>query len=333
MSDGLLGRMFVSSPPKVALSISGSVVSAVQVRWKNGAPLLTGYGHSYLAEDTVAPMVSCGNVVDVRSLSDTIRRVVGRLSVKPTRIALVLPDIAAKVSLVRLTNVPSRETDLEELLRWKVGQSIPYPVADAQIAYSRGTVGVDGTQEFVASAVRRDVVEEYEGACIGAGLNPGYVDLTTFNLINTVMSASRSGTDSVREIREADWMLVNNALDYVSVAIVRKGQLLFFRTVTSHSAATLPDVVHQACMYYNDRLAGDGLQRAYLLNSTVKREGEEFIASNELAGLESASVDVQLLAARLKSYFCGSMEVATDLFEQLLAPLGVLIAVKHLTHA
>ena len=333
MSDGLLGRMFVSAPPKVALSISGSTVAAVQVDWKNGAPLLTGYGYAYLADDAVTPMANGGNVVNVRSLSDTIRRALGRLTATPSRVALVLPDVAAKVSLVRLASVPRKEGDLEELLRWKIGQSIPYSVADAQIAYCRGTTGVDGAKEFVVSAVRRDVVEEYEGACIEAGLNPGYVDLTTFNVINAVMSASLSRASPVQEVRDSDWMLVNNALDYVSVAIVRKGQLLFFRTLISGSAVTLPDVVHQACMYYKDRLAGDGLQRAYLVNSGNKTEGEEFTAGDELAGLESSSVDVELLAGLLKNCFCGSIKIATSLFDQLLAPLGLLVRVKHLTHA
>ena len=323
----------MSAAPQVAISISGSTVVAAQIDWKKRIPILGAYGHAYLEEDAVTPMVNGGNIVDVDSASETIRRVIGQLTVVPSRIALILPDIAGKVSLVRLATVPAKEADLKELLRWKIGQSVPYPIEDAQIAYSGGAVGVDGAREFVVSAVRRDVVEEYERACTGAGLHPGYVDLATFNVINAVTSASLSDFNAVNEGRDSDWMLVNNASDYVTVAIVRKHQLLFFRSLTTGSGTRLPDVVHQANMYYKDRLAGDSLRRAYLVNSRSVSEGEELPGGDELAGLESGSVPVEFLAGRLKERFCGSMDIATSLFEQLLAPLGVLVAVRRLTHA
>ena len=333
LSNRFLRRLFVSAAPKVALSISGSAVAAVQIDWNKAMPVLGGYGHAHLEEDAVTPMANGGNVVDVGSLSETIRAVMGQLTVAPSRIALILPDIAGKVSFVRLANVPSRKTDLEELLRWKIGESIPYPVEDAQIAYSGGVAGVDGTREFVVSAVKREVVGEYEKACIEAGLNPGYVGLATFNVINTIASASLSDLRTANEIRDADWMLVNNASDNVSVAIIRKGQLIFFRSLTASSVTRLSDVIHQACMYYNDRMSGDSLTRAYLVNSMAINEDVGRTADDELVGLESTSVHVELLAARLKKRFCGSMEITTSLFEQLLAPLGVLVAAKQLTHA
>jgi hypothetical protein len=183
------------------------------------------------------------------------------------------------------------------------------------------------------SAVKREVVGEYEKACIEAGLNPGYVGLATFNVINTIASASLSDLRTANEIRDADWMLVNNASDNVSVAIIRKGQLIFFRSLTASSVTRLSDVIHQACMYYNDRMSGDSLTRAYLVNSMAINEDVGRTADDELVGLESTSVHVELLAARLKKRFCGSMEITTSLFEQLLAPLGVLVAAKQLTHA
>ena len=352
LSNRLFRRLFVSAPPSVAVSISGSAVAAVQMDWKKGGPKFRGYGHARLEEGAVTPMANGANVVDVGSLNETIREVIGQLKIAPSRIALILPDIVGKVSIVRLVSVPSRKTDLDEVLRWKIAESVPYPVEDAQIAYSSGIVGADGTREFVVSAVKREVVEEYESACLGAGLNPGYVDLETFNVINAVTAASLLNVKhGKRSVFDADWMLVNNAADNASVAIVRKDRLLSFRSLRVSNGTRLSDVMHQACMYYNDRLSGDSLERAYLINyagevvpteiidycrepkddyrteSGAKSfvvDGELVAGGDELVGLESASVRVELLAARLRMFFCGRIDITTGLFDQLLAPLGVL---------
>ena len=54
------------------------------------------------------------------------------------------------------------------------------------------------------------------------------------------------------------------ASDYASIAILRGADLIFFRNRATEGEGTLADVVHQAAMYYEDRLQGSGLTRAFL---------------------------------------------------------------------
>ena len=61
-----------------------------------------------------------------------------------------------------------------------------------------------------------------------------------------------------------DWLLVNVAADYASIAIMRGPHLIFFRNRAADGEGTLADVVHQAAMYYEDRLQGAGFARAFL---------------------------------------------------------------------
>jgi hypothetical protein len=68
---------------------------------------------------------------------------------------------------------------------------------------------------------------------------------------------------------EQDWLLVNVAADYASIAIVRGTNLIFFRNRANDGEGTLVDVVHQAAMYYEDRLQGGGFARAFLTGGSV----------------------------------------------------------------
>ena len=106
------------------------------------------------------------------------------------------------------------------------------------------------------SVARRTVIEEYEGLCAEAGASAGIVDLATFNVVNAVLAGRQPPT--------ADWLLVNVAADYTTIAILRGASLIFFRNRGSDAEGTLLDLVHQTTMYYEDRLQGGGFTRALL---------------------------------------------------------------------
>jgi len=67
-----------------------------------------------------------------------------------------------------------------------------------------------------------------------------------------------------------DWLLVHVAADYASIAILRGSHLIFFRnrTTDADGEGTLADVVHQATMYYEDRLQGSGFTRVFLAGAS-----------------------------------------------------------------
>jgi hypothetical protein len=62
---------------------------------------------------------------------------------------------------------------------------------------------------------------------------------------------------------------VNVAPDYASIAILRGGDLLFFRSRVADTEGTLADLVHQTAMYYEDRLKGAGLSRVLLSGTSA----------------------------------------------------------------
>ena len=167
----------------------------------------------------------------------------------------MLADPVAKVSLIKLQQVPDRAQDLDQVIRWQVRKSAPFALEEAQLSCVPGVRADDG-QEFIVTIARRDVIAEYEALCDSFGAQAGLVDVSTFNVINAVIAGGA--------VPGGDWLLVNVAPGWESVAIMRGGQPMFFRSRSADGEGTLADVVHQTAMYYEDRLGGSGFTRVLL---------------------------------------------------------------------
>ncbi len=279
----VLSRLRESPTPPVAVEIAANRVSACSLEWRGGQPVVSAHAIELLQPGALVPSLISLNVHDRASVSAALNRVLDRLG-RPRRVGLIVPDLVAKVSLVRFEQVPARAQDLDQLVRWQVRKAAPFPIDEAQVSHVAGLEG----KEFIVSLAKRDVVQEYEGLCAEAGAHAGIVDLSTFNVINAVLASSLPPPPA------ADWLLVNVAPDYASIAILRGPHLIFFRNRSSETDGTLADLVHQTAMYYEDRLNGGGFSRVILAGA---------------AGAGAApAVDVNQLRRSLEERLAASVE-------------------------
>jgi Tfp pilus assembly PilM family ATPase len=279
------GRWLASPPPPAALEIAHGRVTAVSVAQQGGSLVLAGHASAPLGAGAVDPALNASNVHDSAALTAAIRSALDKLSPRPKRVGLVLPDTVAKVSLVRFDKIPPRVQDLDQLIRWQVRKAAPFRIEDAQIAWVPAHTFPDGAREFLVTTARRDVIESYENACAAAGAYAGIVDLASFNVINLAMAEgvgaapalsgdpSRASGSSRAPSRD-DWLLVHAAADYATLAVVRGGDVIFFRNRATTADDDLVDMVHQTTMYHEDRLGGGGFSRIVLAGATV-RGGEQ----------------------------------------------------------
>jgi type IV pilus assembly protein PilM len=243
-----------ASTPSVAVEIACGHVASASLEWRGQQPVIAAHASEVIPDAALVPSLTAANIHDRAALVAALGSVLERTG-RPKRIGLVVPDIVAKVSLVKFEKVPPRAQDLDQLVRWQVRKTAPFPIEEAQVAYVPGLSGPDG-HEFIVSLARRSVVEEYERLCAEAGVHAGIVDLATFNVVNAVLAGTAAP--------QADWLLVNVAADYASIAILRGPHLIFFRNRASDTDGTLADLVHQTAMYYEDRLKGAGFARVLL---------------------------------------------------------------------
>ena len=313
--------------PNVAVELAAHRVSAVAVEFRGGRPVITMHATEALPAGALVPSLVAQNFPGRAAVAQALARVLEHVG-RPRRIGLVLPDPIAKVSLIRFDQLPARRQDLDQLVKWQVRKAAPFPIDEAQVSYvagARAAVGPDGPEapvnrdghEFVVVVARRAIVEEYEAICAGAGAHAGLVDISTFNVINALLAGASAPT--------ADWLLVNVAADYTSIAILRHADLIFFRSRGADGDGSLADLVHQTTMYYEDRLQGAGFTRVMLHGASASLQHATDVdemrrSLEERLGTAVETVDVREAAA------LGDRIAATPALVDTLAPLvGLLL--------
>jgi len=239
-------------PPSVAVEIAPSRVTAVAVSGRGSDVTLGAWAVEPLPDGSLVPSLTASNVVKPADVASAVRAAVERLGQRPKRVALAIPDAAAKVTLLRFKEVPSRAADLEELVKFQIRKAAPFRVEDSQVSFSAGDRTPEG-QEYVVVQARRDIVAEYEQMCREAGATAGVVDLSTFGLAQCALRTTAGLT--------GDWLLIHGEVDGATIAIYRGRHPVFFRRRGGDGDAHLGELVHQTAMYYQDRLGGSGFGR------------------------------------------------------------------------
>jgi type IV pilus assembly protein PilM len=248
-------------------------------------------------------------------------------------VALVVPDGAARVSLVKFDKVPAKAEDLAQLIRWQVKKSVPFPLEQSQVTWTRGATDAAGGVEFVVAIARRDIIEEYEAVCQAANAQAGLVDLATLNMINLALIADPSLSGSVRAHDAADpasampidWLLVHVGADSSTVAIVRGAHVLFFRNRPADAEGHLNDLVHQSAMYYEDRLGGPGFSRVLVTTRDVPEELAAEVEELYRGLAERVGDRVEALDLRAAAGIAHGISPSPELLSALAAPVGVVL--------
>jgi Tfp pilus assembly PilM family ATPase len=318
-----LPGFLTSPPPSVGVEIASDRVTAVSLSREAGGWVVGAYGSERLAPGVVTPALNATNIHDSRAVTAALRSAFDKLGTRPRRIALVIPDSAAKLSLLRFEKIPA-DADLEQLIRWQMRKAAPFKTEDAQVSWVPAAPIAGGGREYLVTVARRDIIESYMHACAEAGADAGVVDLASLNLINATLASGGSstdfsaGSDSPRAASRGDWLIVHVAPDYATLAIVRNKDLIFFRSRQLEGEADLADVVHQTAMYYEDRLEGSMFARVVLsgadADGRLRRNLEERLR-----------VKVEALDFRGSAAMRDRISAGTDLLDTLAPAVGVVL--------
>jgi Tfp pilus assembly PilM family ATPase len=312
----ILASLRQGATPDVAVEIAAGRVSAASLEWRGGQPVVAAHASEALPDGALVPSLTAVNALDRAAVLGALSRLLEKVG-RPRRIGLVLPDVVAKVSIVRFEQVPSRLQELDQLVRWQVRKSAPFAIEEAQVSYVPGLAAADG-HEFIVTLAKGDIIREYEQLCAEAGAHAGIVDLATLNVINAVLAGSGAPA--------ADWLLVNIAADYTSIALLRGPDLIFFRNRGTETDGTLADLVHQSAMYYEDRLKGAGFSRV-ILSGAAAAGGQP---SGDIDQLRRSLDDrlktpIELVDPRLAAALTDRIVAAPALLDALAPLVGLLL--------
>lgn len=313
MSTPATSRWLTTDAPTAAVEIAAHRVSVVSLAKAAGGPVVQGWASEPLPAGAIVPSLTSLNVIDQAAVVTALRAAASRAGVRGRRVALVIPDLAAKVSLVPFETVPERREELAQLIAWQMRKAAPFQIEDAQLSFTEGARHGDRGRTFIVAIARQDVVRQYEDVCAAAGLQAGVVDLASFSIISAVLA---------RDTEARDWLLVNTTHESQTLAIVRGDTLMFFRNRPVDGDEKLPDLVHQTAMYYEDRLQGAGFERVVLAGGAAWSGEAVRRGLSERLHAPVASIEPRQVAGFTGREFEDLQPAAAD---ALLAPLGVLV--------
>lgn len=299
-----------SPPPSVGVEIASDRVTAVALARQGGSWIVGAHATERLPSGAVTPALNAVNIHDAATVAAAVRSAFDKLGARSRRVALVIPDTAAKLSLLRFEKVPGA-ADLDQLIRWQMRKAAPFKPEDAQVSWVPASMLSDGGREFLVTMARRDIVESYMNACTDAGAQAGVVDLASLNLINAALASSGAASGG-------DWLIVHVAAGYATLAIVRGAHLIFFRTKQLESPADLADLVHQTAMYHEDRLGGGRFAR-------VLMSGASRAAVSERAIEERIGVPVEPLDFRGSASMRDRISAGPELLDALAPAVGIVL--------
>ena len=307
---------WLSTPPlDAAIEIAPEAVS-IAVLGGRQTPIVQGYAVEPLPIGAVAPSLMSSNITDRAAVVRALRAACDSVGVRPRRAALVIPDLSAKVSLVKFEKPPSRRDDLEQMIRWQMKKSTPFPVDDACVTYSPGARAAEG-HEYLVVAARRETIREYEGVCEEAGIEAGLIDLSTLAVVNLFLSSGPAAS--------GDWLVVHMRPEYTSIVILRREDVIFFRNRAEGDQEELQDVVHQTAMYYQDRLDGRGFARV-LLGGLGRTPGAVDLARRNLE--EHMSTIVEPIDPTRGAQLTDRIHATPELMATLAPLIGMLLRTR-----
>jgi type IV pilus assembly protein PilM len=139
--------------------------------------------------------------VDLHHDAAALAEALGRLTPPPTgnrkrAAALILPDRAARVSLMDFDQFPRKVDEQISLIRFRLKRTVPFDVDNAILRYqvrSRGNNKVD----LIVAAIAVETLAPYETAFRNAGFHPGFVTIAGLSAANLAgensLTVRRSG--------------------------------------------------------------------------------------------------------------------------------------------
>ena len=257
----LFHRLWYEPAPLLAVEFSSDGVAAAC--WTPGAGTVERFTSEPLPEGALQPSLVRENWQRPEEVRGALSQVLERVSPRNGgNLAVLLPDVAARISMMALEQLPARREEVQALLRWRLKKTVPFEVAQAALAYQ--TVG-DSPQgrELLVAVSPEAVVRQYEVELESLGYRPGFVTLSSLAAIGLLPSAG-AGAGADRGT-----MLLRSAGRLSTILVTGSGRLHMFRSSdlpAEEQARSLEEILadaYSSAVYFQDNF-GETLERIYL---------------------------------------------------------------------
>lgn len=297
--------------PSAALGFEKGIATMVQLeRGRGGASSLKRAATLVLPDSLIQPGFEGSNITDLAELTAAIADLAASAGLlQQKRWSVALPDAASRSLILTLDSRPASNSELEEVLTWKMERGFGEPLDELSISRERLPADSQGRGRYLVVATRASVLAEFESVLHSLGW--------------------RAGLILPRHLGEAQWLTMNgsqgdslllSSSERGFTAVVFRGrQPLIIRTVVC-DPGECEDELYRLLLYYRDRRggetggAGQTLSRLLVVGDMLDK-GRVGEIINETLGANLQSLDAADLGLQFST---------RDLsFDSIAAPAGL----------
>ncbi len=185
-------NLFPITTPTLALSISEDTLCLVKVKKSWRTTTLKYIQTVPLPSNTVRLSSVKPNIVNMEAFLESLR-ILAKPLTTPISIALSLPDLCARTSVFDFSTFPTNKTEQTALVNWRFRQDLKLDIAQSRLSYavyvpaslSKGsTLENSDKVQVLGTAIRNEIVEQYENACLGLNLLPISISITGLDIFD-----------------------------------------------------------------------------------------------------------------------------------------------------
>jgi hypothetical protein len=260
--------------PNAALGIEKNSISAVALQGGRNGFEVRQAATVDIADGVIEPSFVDSNILAPDEFIAATREaleVSGMLSQR--RWSVTLPSSSARTAILSLDAEPASKNEMEEVLDWKAEQTFGTPAKDLRLSMQKISPDKDRRSRFFVSAVKLDVIHEFEMHLSAAGVKAGLILPRAVGEANWL----------IRDKQVGDALLISASTEGFTALVLRTGEPAVVRSVTC-DPEEIDDEVYRLVMFYNDRFAGSAgnLARLMVVGPHFAPDRIENIASEAL---------------------------------------------------
>jgi Tfp pilus assembly PilM family ATPase len=315
-----LSRLTSPRLPSAAVGLSGEGVGLVQLERRGGGFIVRRAGYFPLREGLVRPSFDEPNLASPAELASALAELAESAGLgKRRRWSVALPEAATHTSVLTMETAPASRHETEEMLRWKTERALGAPLDVLRVSRERLPADAQRRARYLVTAVRLDVLAEYEAVFGSLGWHAGLILPRHMGEAWWLMRGgpARAGEDA---------LLVSGHRDGFTAVILRAGQPLYVRTV-SCEPEDRADELYRFLLFYRDRSAPPGADESGAAPAPRETIGPLLVAGAGIAEGEAAAIVEETLAAPPRPVRADDVRLSfptADIgFEQIAAPAGL----------
>jgi type IV pilus assembly protein PilM len=231
-----ISRLVKDPPPDYAFEISEAGISYARGTETNFEGFEPG---------TVLVSPSVDNVLRPEAISSMIGHIAPLNGAKKRRqAALILPDYAARVTVLDFDSFPSVAVEQLPLVKFRIKKTIPFDIESAAVSFYVQPSSGSKKVEVLAVTMAFDIVARYEAIFRAAGFHPGEVTTSTLAALNLYRG------DGVAVVAKLSGLVL-------TVTVLSGGTIKLFRCVRLEGLdeTELLAILHPTFAYVEDELA------------------------------------------------------------------------------